>query len=195
MPMQAIEPSRKYLTKSYVTIAIIALGILLGALLMGGLISLDRSVGAPAIWWWLGVALGLDLLWGVPAVLLMGPYFRSLRYEIHDEQVIMHVGVITRSVKYVPFRTVTNMTVKRGPLDRLFGLGSVEIQTAGISGTNQAEQCLVGFEDPQSVYDLAHRALQRYRGAMAPTAADTDDENLLRAILEEVRTIRESLHT
>jgi len=125
----------------------------------------------------------------------MEPYFRSLRYEIHEEQVIMQVGVITRSVKYVPFRTVTNMTIKRDPLDRLFGLGSLEIQTAGISGTNQAEQHLVGLEDPQVVYDLARRALQRFRGAMAPTAADIDDENLLRSILEEVRAIRESLHT
>ena len=195
MPMQAIEPSRKYLTKGYVTIAIVAVGILLGALLIGALISLDRSVGTPAIWWSLGVALGTNVLWGVPAVLFMEPYFRSLRYEIHEEQVIMQVGVITRSVKYVPFRTVTNMTIKRDPLDRLFGLGSLEIQTAGISGTNQAEQHLVGLEDPQVVYDLARRALQRFRGAMAPTAADIDDENLLRSILEEVRAIRESLHT
>ncbi len=195
MQMQTIEPSRKYLTKSYITIALVALANLLGALLIGALISLDRSVGTAAIWWSLGVALGLNVLWGIPTVLLQVPYFRSLRYEIHDEQVIMYVGVITRSVKYVPFRTVTNMTVKQGPLDRLFGLGSLEIQTAGISGTNQAEQHLVGLEDPQAVYDLARRALQRYRGAMAPTAADIDDENLLRAILEEVRTIRESLHT
>jgi putative membrane protein len=129
----------------------------------------------------------------VPAILLMGPYFRSLRYEIHEEQVVMHVGVITRSVKYVPFRTVTNMTVKRDPLDRLFGIGSLAIQTAGTSGTNQAEQRLVGLEDPQAVYDLAVRALRRFRGAMSPTAADVDEEDLLRAILDEVRGIRESL--
>jgi hypothetical protein len=30
---------------------------------------------------------------------------------------------------------------------------------------------------------------------MTPTAADIDDEALLRAILREVRAIRESLHT
>ena len=193
MEARILKPSRKYLTKSYLIIAILALGILLCGLLIGALITTDEDRGVEAIWWSLGVTLGLNLLWGVPAVLLMAPYFRSLRYEIHEEQVVMHVGVITRSVKYVPFRTVTNMKINRGPLDRLFGIGTLQIQTAGISGSEQAEQGLVGLEDPQAVYDLAVRALRRFRGAMGPTAADVDEEDLLTAILEEVRGIRQSL--
>ncbi|MEA3375379.1 MAG: PH domain-containing protein [Chloroflexota bacterium] len=193
MDVLTVEPSRKYLTKAYVTIAIIAVAIVLCGLLIGGLISLGEETGVEALWWSLRVTLGLNVLWGVPAVLLMGPYYRSLRYEIHEDQVIMHVGVITRSVKYVPFRTVTNMAVKRDPLDRLFGIGSLQIQTAGISGSTQAEQHLVGLEDPQAAYDLAVRALRRFRGSMSPTAADVDGEDLLRAILDEVRAMRESL--
>jgi uncharacterized membrane protein YdbT with pleckstrin-like domain len=193
MEALTVKPSRTYLTKSYVAIALVALAALLCALLIGALITLDEDVGVEAVWWSLGVAMGVNLLWGVPAILLMGPYFRSLRYEIHEEQVVMHVGVITRSVKYVPFRTVTNMTVKRDPLDRLFDIGSLAIQTAGTSGTTQAEQRLVGLENPQAVYELAVRALRRFRGAMSPTAADVDEEDLLLAILEEVRGIRESL--
>lgn len=188
-----VEPSRKYLTKIYVVIAIVAVGIVLCGLLIGGLLSLDETIGVDAIWWTLGVTLGLNVLWGVPVIVLMGPYYRSLRYEIHEEQVIMHVGVITRSVKYVPFRTVTNMTVKRDPLDRFFGIGSLQIQTAGISGSTQAEQHLVGLKDPEEVYDLAVQALRRFRGAMGSTAADMDEGNFLRAILDEVRGIRESL--
>ncbi|MFO7743249.1 MAG: PH domain-containing protein [Anaerolineae bacterium] len=193
MDVLTVEPSRNYLTKAYVTIAIIALAIVLCGLLIGGLISLGEETGVEALWWSLRVTLGLNVLWGVPAVLLMGPYYRSLRYEIHEDQVIMHVGVITRSVKYVPFRTVTNMAVKRDPLDRLFGIGSLQIQTAGISGSTQAEQHLVGLEDPQAAYDLAVKALRRFRGSMSPTAADVDEEDLLRAILDEVRAMRESL--
>ena len=188
-----VKPSRTYLKKSYLLIAIVAVGVLLFGLAIGALITIDDDVGVEAIWWALAVAMGLNLLWGVPAVLLTAPYFRSLRYEIQDDQVVMHVGVITRSVKYVPFRTVTNMKVSRGPLDRLFGIGSLAIQTAGIGGSTEAEQRLVGLEDPQAAYDLAVRALRRFRGAMSPTAADVDEEDLLRAILDEVRAIRESL--
>jgi len=188
-----VEPSRKYLTKAYLNIAIIAGAIVLGALLIAAFVSLGPEVGVEAIWWSLAISLGINVLWVVPAVLLMGPYYRSLRYEIHEEQVIMHVGIMTRSVKYVPFRTVTNMTVNRGPLDRAFGIGSLEIQTAGISGTTQAEQNLVGLEDPEAVYGLAVQALRRFRGAMGPTTADIQEEDVLRAILDEVRGIRQRL--
>ena len=193
MDALTVEPSRKYLTKAYLNIAIIAGAIVLGALLIAAFVSLGPEVGVEAIWWSLAISLGINVLWVVPAILLMGPYYRSLRYEIHEEQVIMHVGIMTRSVKYVPFRTVTNMTVNRGPLDRAFGIGSLEIQTAGISGTTQAEQNLVGLEDPEAVYGLAVQALRRFRGAMGPTTADIQEEDVLRAILDEVRGIRQRL--
>jgi len=193
MESQTVVPSRNYLTKTRVIIGIVALAILLLALLIGALISSDPEIGAQAIWWSLGISLGINVLWGVPAVLLMGPYYRSLRYDIHEDQVIMHVGVVTQSVKYVPFRTVTNMTVKRDPLDRAFGIGSLEIQTAGISGTSEAEQNLVGLTDPDAVYSLAVQALRRYRGAMGPTTADIEEEDMMRAIFDELRAIREHL--
>ena len=193
MDALTVEPSRKYLTKAYLNIAIIAGAIVLGALLIAAFVSLGPEVGVEAIWWSLAISQGINVLWVVPAILLMGPYYRSLRYEIHEEQVIMHVGIMTRSVKYVPFRTVTNMTVNRGPLDRAFGIGSLEIQTAGISGTTQAEQNLVGLEDPEAVYGLAVQALRRFRGAMGPTTADIQEEDVLKAILHEVRGIRQRL--
>ena len=193
MDIVTIVPSSKYLIKSYVTILIIAVATIIGCVLMGALIALDRTVGSAAILWSFVVGVGINVLWVVPAALLMPPYARSLRYELHEDEVIMHVGVITRSVKYVPFRTVTNITVKRGLLDRLFGLGSLEIQTAGISGTHRAEQHLVGLEDPDAAYELVGKALRRFRGAMGPTAAEVEDEDVLRSILEEVRSIREAL--
>ncbi len=153
MDALTVEPSRKYLTKAYVVIAIVAGTIVLCALLIAALVTTDPDVGVEAIWWSLAISMGVNLLWGVPAVLLMGPYFRSLQYQIQEEQVIMHLGIITCSVKYVPFRTVTNMTVKRDPLDRAFGIGSLEIQTAGISGTTKAEQhlCWDGCMFPNAV--------------------------------------------
>jgi uncharacterized membrane protein YdbT with pleckstrin-like domain len=92
---------------------------------------------------------------------------------------------------------VTNITVKRGLIDRWLGLGTLDIQTAGISGTQQAEQSLVGLADPDEVYDLVVGQLRRFRGAMAPTQAEMDvpssaDETLA-ALLVEVRAIRKAL--
>jgi putative membrane protein len=132
-------------------------------------------------------------------MLLTYPYYRSLSYEIQDDEVIMHVGIWTKSVKHVPYRTVTNLTVKRGILDRLFGLGTLNIQTAGMSGTTGAEESLEGLTNVQEVYDIVVTELRRFRGSMAPTAAEEEIEpavastDALSAILTEVRAIRHAL--
>ena len=104
-------------------------------------------------------------------MILSIPYFRSLRYEILEDEVIVHVGIITHSVKHVPYRTVTNITVKRDILDRwFFNLGSLNIQTAGMSGQSGAEEKLVGMENIQEIYESVVSELRRFRGAMPPTA-------------------------
>jgi membrane protein YdbS with pleckstrin-like domain len=99
------------------------------------------------------VGLLMNLIWIIPAIVIVVRYYQSLHYEIHEDEVIMHVGVITKTVKHVPFRTITNLKVKRGPFDRLFGLGTVDIQTAGKSGENGAEESLVGLSDVREVYN------------------------------------------
>ena len=133
-------------------------------------------------------------------MLLTGPYYRSLSYEIQDDEVIVHVGILTKSVKHVPYRTVTNLTVKRDILDRwLFGLGTLNIQTAGMSGQTGAEERLVGLTNVQEVYEMVVTELRRFRGGMAPTAAEAESASAvvsadaLSAILAEVRAIRQAL--
>ena len=130
------------------------------------------------------------------AIVLAGPYYRSLSYEIREDEVVVRVGIITKSVKHVPFRMVTNVTVKRGILDRwFFDLGTLNIQTAGMSGSTGAEESLVGLANYDEVYEMVAAELRRFRGGMAPTVAagDVDPPEALTAILDEVRAIRQAL--
>jgi membrane protein YdbS with pleckstrin-like domain len=206
--MKSFKPNPKYLTKLRVTVAIIALLVLVGGILLGWLMSFDRTIGARGAWLVIGIVAVCDVVWWVPAMLLVGPYYRSLSYDIRDDEVIVRAGVWTRSVKHVPYRTVTNLTVKRGILDRWLGLGTLDIQTAGTSGTSGAEQSLVGLDDAQEVYALVTTELRRFRGSMTPTAAGAEGRavepitsassamglsDILNAILEEVQAIRRAL--
>jgi uncharacterized membrane protein YdbT with pleckstrin-like domain len=201
MNVRHFVPNLRYLTKLRWSMTLVALVILASGALMGGLLSLDRDIGARGGWITTIVIAGIALIWWLPAMLLSGPYYRSLSYEIHEDGVIVRVGILTRSVKHVPYRTVTNMTVRRGVLDRWLGLGSLDIQTAGISGSSKAEQSLVGLENADEVYALVAAALRRFRGAMAPTAAGEEGEakqapsadETLTALLGEVRAIRQIL--
>ena len=201
MQTKTFKPSSKYLSKSRLSITIVALLILAGGILLGWLMSFDREIGASGFRIVVIVTAILDLVWWTLAMFLTGPYYRSLSYEIQDDEVIVRAGVLTKSVKHVPYRTVTNLTIKRDILDRWLGLGTLNIQTAGMSGQTGAEERLVGLTNVQEVYELVATELRRFRGGMAPTAAGVEgapamaSADALSAILAEVRAIRQSLET
>jgi membrane protein YdbS with pleckstrin-like domain len=191
------EPSSRYLAKFRLQISIVLLMIYLLfaplAFAFGG----DDSDGDL---WYLAISGGVILLSWLVSMILAGPYYRSLRYEVLADEVIVRAGIITKSVKHVPYRTVTNITVRRGLLDRWFGLGTLNIQTAGMSGNTGAEESLVGLPDVQEVYDIVVTELRRFRGSQAPTAADDDlptpdytASGELNQILVELRAIRHAL--
>ena len=201
MQARSFKPSPQYLTKLRLVITFVALLILAGGLLLGWLISTDPEIGASGTRAVVIVVAIADVIWWVPALILTGPYYRSLAYEVQNDEVIVRAGIWTKSVKHVPYRTVTNLTVKRDILDRWLGIGTLNIQTAGMSGTTGAEERLVGLTDVQEVYEIVVTELRRFRGSMSPTAAEVEGEptlvstNALSAILTEVRAIRQALET
>ena len=138
MKDKVFAPSPRYRTKLYLSTSFIALLFVAGGVLLGALLALGRGpgliVGAVTV---MGTVF-LNLAWWAPVMLWCGPYYRSLSYEILEDEVIVRAGVLTRTVKHVPYRTVTNITVKQGLVDRWLGLGTLEIQTAGMSGTSGA---------------------------------------------------------
>jgi len=196
MHPKTFRPSPKYLSKLRLIITMVALAILVSGVLLGWLMSFDPEIGVGGFRTVVLVVAIVDALWWVPGMLLTGPYYRSLSYEVRDDEVIVRAGIWTKSVKHVPYRTVTNLTVKRDILDRwLFGLGTLNIQTAGMSGQTGAEERLVGLPNVQEVYELVATELRRFRGGMAPTAAEVEaaPAEVLNEILAEVRAIRQSL--
>ena len=136
MSAREFLPNSKYQFKMMLVITLIGFLILVGAGIVSSLIGLDDP-GAGLVVFGIMIV-GVAIYW-VIAMLITVPYYRSLRYEIQDDEVIVKVGIITHSVKHVPYRTVTNITVKRDIFDRwFFNLGTLTIQTAGMSGQTGA---------------------------------------------------------
>ncbi len=198
MNQQNFTPSKKYLYKMFLGFTLIAMVIFFGpALFVAFPVSMDKP-GAGAVILAIA-AIGAFLFWAV-AMLLTTPYYNSMKYELHDDEVIVNIGILTHSVKHVPYRTVTNISIKRDILDRwIFNMGTLEIQTAGISGQNVAEEKLYGLEDVQGVYEMVAAELRRYRGGMTPTVAEMDvtpsesAQGVSAELLDEVRQIRQLL--
>jgi len=198
MNKKVIKPSRKYVWKLRLILVLIAFGILLVGIFIAVMIVIDGDIKVASTL--VTVMILLNILWWIPGMLMTGPYYRSLSYEICDDEVIVNVGIVTKTVKHVPYRTVTNITINRGLLDRwIFGIGTLKIQTAGMSGQTGAEEQLVGMQDVQEVYEMVVHELRKFRGGMTPTAAEADITQVDRSalvlddILKEVRTIRQQL--
>lgn len=192
-----IKPSIKYLRKLRTILTIVALLIVVFGFVLGQLIGIDEGPHV-ALGVFIGFLIGAVVCL-IPAMLLAGSYFRSLGYEIQDDEIIVRVGIVTKSVKHVPYRTVTNIKINRGILDRyVFNLGSLNIQTAGMSGSTGAEESLVGLVNVQEVYDAVARKLRSFRGGMSPTTAEVDIEPgthsgaVLNEILNELKAIRKN---
>jgi len=203
MTTKTLTPSRQYLYKLVIVILIwglIALAVCLPMVwLIVGEKIVDRELPPTALGIALGLAVLADLIWLVPALLLARPYYRSISYELAAEEIIVRIGIWTKSVKYVPYRTITNIVARRGLLDRiLFDIGQLDVQTAGVSGQAKVEAKLVGLAEYEEVYDAVRSRLQRFRGGLAPTQAEEEPapmptDDVLCEILREVRAIRQRL--
>ena len=189
--VQILHPSKLYLTKLYLSAA-------LGSLVVTIILSIMAAQIMPTAI--CGVSTFVVIFIAIQGVvaLVTRLYFNTIRYEIYPDEVVVHSGILTRTVKHVPFRTVTNITTTRDFLDQIIGIGSLSIQTAG-SGSAIPEEKLVGIVELQELYTYVAQELRRFRSSMSPTQADSDEavavaaDGVMFAILEELKAIRRLL--
>ncbi len=228
-PMETISsgkmfrPDTAFIYKGWLT-AILVLFIIWALLMLAWLgiaymvIVLDEMLTVAQFWeyfnsWWPIINMvywAVNIIWLIPGFILWAVYVRSIRYSVIAEtgetmhEIYVRKGIVTVTEKHVPFRTITNISSKAGPLDRLFGIGSVEIQTAGYSGGTQAgakpEEKLEGICIFESVRDFILRELRKFRdpyvvGTEVVTPRESqpegkgDVEYEMLSVLKEIRDI------
>lgn len=76
------------------------------------------------------IAAGVTLLvWA--GCLLQRLEVDRMGYAVREHDLSFRRGVLTRSVATVPFARVQHVSIGHGPLDRRFGLASLDVRTAG----------------------------------------------------------------
>ena len=150
----------------------------------------------------------LNLVWLLPAVIVIPRYFKSIEYSVKAEtgdtmpEIYSKRGIVTITRRHVPFRTITNISSRAGPFDRLFKIGSVHIETAGYSGPNQKgpEEKISGVVFYEEVRDFILKELRKFKEPyvtgtevvvptekMVPRTESLDSEMLV--TLREIRDI------
>jgi putative membrane protein len=108
------------------------------------------------------------LLFVLPALLLL-PFaagtvqWACFKFRIAGDRLLIHKGVLKKTALDLPYERVQGINVRRSPVDRLFGLVTVTLDT---SGSVQAEGRL-----PSIKTAVAHR-LQRSVAALRPVVGD-----------------------
>lgn len=142
----------------------------------------------------------LNLLWIIPSVVLAIYYVRAIEYTIGETEIVVRKGVINKTVKYIPFRTITNVSSRYGLYDRFLGIGTVEIETAGKSGQQiEPEAKIEGIKNFQEVRDIILLSLRGLKGTYTTTTEtafiiDSPQQDLefykeLYRILNEIKEI------
>lgn len=121
-----------------------------------------------------GVALQLV----TPVALVVGIAYvwmlrRTYRYAITNHRCVLEGGVIIRRRRSVHYHKVTDVEVSQNPLERLLGLSSLKLYTAGTSSVGgfmpwggtweRAEITFEGLRDPDEPERLINQALKRYK--------------------------------
>jgi uncharacterized membrane protein YdbT with pleckstrin-like domain len=195
-----IKPDKKLVTKQWGILLFLSFLVVLIALLLQLLLPLSEDVTSEEV---------STLVWpiagGVIFVLLaiIGPilvlWVKNLSYMIGEEKVTIHKGILTKVQKNIPIRAVTDFVVNRSIFDRLLGIASIRIQTAGQSQTPTGyEGNIAGIVEWERLHTMLRDRLKSLHPiseslATREAAPHTTEGDLLAQILNELKAIRKAM--
>ena len=106
-------------------------------------------------------------------------------YMVSDRALRIRYGIYSLREQTLTVVNIQNMAVKRGPLQRLFGIADLEIRTASGGGSDDDDEdslsrgLLQGLDNAEEVRDLLLAALRRSRDA---GLGDPDDRSTAPAV-------------
>jgi membrane protein YdbS with pleckstrin-like domain len=81
----------------------------------------------------------------------MTKYYNRLTYKISDSAVSIDKGVWWVQHKEIPLDKIVGVSSKQGPLERMYGIGKVTIQTAGFGQASMPEGILYGIPNMEEI--------------------------------------------
>lgn len=138
-------------------------------------------------------------LLGIVVVVLMQvyllAYIKTLRYRLSEHDLRLDSGVFWKKRKVIPLHKITNANTLQGPLERWFGLGHLNVQTAGHGASGSPEGRLVGLEEFERIKE---EIMQKVTMAKADSEATEDkprdrtERELLKEMLEVLSRIEKN---
>jgi uncharacterized membrane protein YdbT with pleckstrin-like domain len=129
-------------------------------------------------------------------------YQQNYRALITDKGILVRWGAITRNRAMIHFHRITDFSIHKGILYRIFGLNSIHIQTAG---AGWAEGALIGVTEPEPIIKFLKHKIEENAARAAGDLGDTRrtptsaisqkyESELLAEILDEMKKMNKHLN-
>ena len=142
------EIERRRVTRYFRVRWVLPLAVVFSFLALSTFPAADGDVFHPAVLASLGVLAVVVMLTFIIAAL----HANSLKYWIDGTTLRINEGIVVRRFKSIPLDRVTDIQMVQGPVMRVCGIWSLQVQTAG--GAQQApEGTIWGDCNPESVRD------------------------------------------
>ena len=128
-------------------------------------------------------------------------YFKSIKYLFTETDVRVEIGVWWKERHAIPYSRIMNVDTIQGPISRIYGLGTVDIYTAGYTGVaggtggpkaRRAEASLINVPD---FHDLREQVLEVVRGKPLFGLPAAAPDNISEQMLSELKEIRKLMET
>ncbi|MGY5854382.1 MAG: PH domain-containing protein [Candidatus Thorarchaeota archaeon] len=165
-------------------------------------------------WYWV-----LSIIVLIPGLLIANLYINSIEYSVVGEsgeampEVYSKKGILDVTERHIPLNAITNVSSRAGPFDRIFGIGSVFIETAGsgggvqLGGVLSVDMKIEGVPFYRELRDHIIREMRQTKGVYRLTTESSFDEDstiaqgvsgnelalVLREILRVLRKLDEKL--
>ncbi|MFH5798291.1 PH domain-containing protein [Haladaptatus sp. CMAA 1911] len=109
-------------------------------------------------------------------------YHRRFEYELTDSSLDIESGVVSRRRREIPLRRIQNVDIHRNVVQRVAGIASLGLETAG-GGETEANLEYVAYEEARR---LQREIQRRKNGAPASTGTEAESETPDEEVLYEI---------
>lgn len=122
MTVRKLNPKTRFLWIIQASI----LSLILGTIIFAGLYSYTESMASAVA---VILFLGIGTLYGIKR-------YGNWGFEVRDDHLYIEHGVVRKVYSMVPYVRVQHIDTDRGPLDRILGLSTLRVYTAGSKGAD-----------------------------------------------------------
>lgn len=104
-------------------------------------------------------------------------FYKSISYQLTNDEMIWKRGVWFKHTGVVPYNRITNIDIAQGPLERMLGIGTLKIQTAGYSVQGSSSEIkIMGMENFEALHEMIMGYVRSRKPVAIAAGEETDSE-------------------